>query len=196
MKQKVIVWALAVAAVAAAVLIPVLTRPKVYVPEGAETGAEALDEQVLALLQEVCDPKGSGQENAGKVYDWIPANIGYRPGTADTSGGFTDTLTAELAGELLNKRKGNCDGWAALLSVLYRRMGFESQVVTGQFQRPEDGTWVDHAWVLAQVDGAWRHFDPLYGKFYAEDPRTSFQKSDADFEATHRWDRESVPACG
>ncbi len=182
-----------VAAIVAAGLL--LRGSKVYEPAGEKTGVEALDDEVLSLLQEVCDPKAADEENAGAVYDWIAENITYRPGTADTSGGFTDELTCELAQELLEKRKGNCDGWAALLAVLLRRMGWESQVVTGQFLRAEDGVWVDHAWVAASLDGVWRHFDPLYGHFYAEDPRESFWCTDAELEATHEWDRAAVPAC-
>jgi len=182
-----------IAVLAALVLLAVLFvlrpwEPKRYEPPGETTGDETLDAQVLALLEELCVPRAAAEENLGAVYDWIASEIAYRPGTADTSNGFTEELTAELAGELLNKRRGNCDGEAALTAVLLRRMGYECRIVTGQFLR-EDGVWVDHAWVIARVDGADCHFDPLYGHFYAENPRDFFLCPDDAMEATHRWAR-------
>ncbi len=170
-------------------------EPKVYEPEGPPTGVDSLDEAVLDVLREVCEPGADELENLGAVYDWICAEISYRPGTADTSGGFTVELVNELAEEILNKRKGNCDGEAALMAVLLRRMGCESKVVTGRFLR-EDGVWVDHAWVAAAPSGqGYSHFDPLYGSMFAGDPRDFFMKSDADMETTHRWDRNAYPVC-
>lgn len=191
------------AACAAGALLGILAvllalRPweaKVYEPEGPLTGVDSLDKAVLDVLREVCDPRAGELENLGAVYDWVCEEISYRPGTADTSGGFTGELVNKLAEELLNKRKGNCDSEAALMAVLLRRMGCESQVVTGQFLR-QDGVWVDHAWVAAAPPGrGYSHFDPLYGSMFADDPRDFFMQSDADMETTHRWDRSAYPVC-
>lgn len=166
-----------------------------YAPTGEKTGDDALDGQVLTLLEELCDPKASQEENLAAVYDWVCEEIAYRPGTADTSGGFTEALVQELAAEALSKRKGNCDSEAALMAVLLTRMGCPAQVVQGQFQR-EDGQMVDHAWVVAQVDGTYRHFDPLYGRYYTDDgARDYFLQTDVVLEQTHTWDCSAVPAC-
>ena len=81
------------------------------------------------------------------------------------------------------------------MAVLLTRMGCPAQVVQGQFQR-EDGQMVDHAWVVAQVEGTYRHFDPLYGRYYTDDgARDYFLQTDAVLEQTHTWDRSAVPAC-
>lgn len=162
--------------------------PKVFEPPGPKTGAESLDQSVLALLREICDPSASQEENLGAVYDWLCTEIKYRPGTADTSGGFTDELVNQLAEETLNKRKGNCDGEAALTAVLLRRMGCEAEIVTGQFLR-EDGTWVDHAWAaVKRGEGETVHFDPLYGSTNAENPRDYFMRPDSAMKDTHRYE--------
>ena len=94
---------------AALFLVLAACAPKPYEPAGEPTGNAALDDAVLALLQERCSAKNSEQENLRAVYDFIAHDITYRPGTADTSGGFSDELTEQLALELLHKRKGNCD---------------------------------------------------------------------------------------
>ena len=155
--------------------------------EGNETGNADLDGQVYALLEELYDPAAGETENLRAVYDWVCQEITYRAGTADVSGGFTEELTQELAAEGLAKRKGNCDTEAAVMAVLLRRLGYDCEILQGQFLR-EDGQWVDHAWVLAQVDGAALPFDPLYGHYYAEDPADYFMQPDSALAETHQWD--------
>ena len=122
---------------AALLLVLAACAPKPYEPAGEPTGNAALDDAVLSLLQERCSAKNSEQDNLRAVYDFIAHDITYRPGTADTSGGFSDELTEQLALELLHKRKGNCDAQAALMAVLLRRMGYEAQLVQGTFVREE-----------------------------------------------------------
>ena len=152
-----------------------------------ETGNADLDAQVLAVLEEVYDPAATEEENLSAVYHWVCDGITYRAGTVDVSGGFTDELTQQLALDGLNKRRGNCDTEAAVLAVLLQRLGYDCEILQGQFLR-EDGVWVDHAWVLAQVDGEALHLDPLYGRYYAADPADCFLQPDSAMEATHRWD--------
>ena len=86
---------------AALLLVLAACAPKPYEPAGEPTGNASLDDAVLALLQERCSAKNSEQENLRAVYDFIAHDITYRPGTADTSGGFSDELTEQLALELL-----------------------------------------------------------------------------------------------
>ena len=159
-----------------------------YTPAGEPTGNAALDEQVLALLQELCDPKADLVTNLGAVYDFLCTGITYRATLSDTSGGFTDELTDSLALELLQKRKGNCDAQAALTAVLLRRMGCEAQIVQGTFLRADDPEPVDHAWVYAVVNGTDCWFDPLYGGHFAENPRDYFMADDSRMALTHQWD--------
>ena len=191
MRKHLVLTALVLALLAGCAAAP-------YEPAGAPTGDEVLDGQVLTLLQEICDPRASEEENLRAAYDWACNEITYRAGTADTTGGFTEDLIQALAREALEKRKGNCDSEAALMAVLLQRLGCQAQVIQGQFLREGDdeAIWVDHAWVVAEVDGQYYHFDPLYGRYYTEGRAGDyFMQSDAALEATHTWDRETVPAC-
>ena len=86
------------ALVLAGLMIAQQFRPQLFVPTGPVTGVERLDESVLALLQEICDPKASQEEHMGTVYYWLCAEIKYRPGTADTAGGFSVQLVNALSG--------------------------------------------------------------------------------------------------
>ena len=233
MKRRLIVLGLVLA-------LSLLCACGAYKPVGQPTGNAELDSQVLAVLEEVCDKKLSAEENAAKVYNWVANEIKYRAGTADTSGGFTESLIQELALELIvcvmvnagknpmftleeraelirrvtrdlpnvevdgsselladyAKRRGNCDGEAALMAVLLERMGWETVIVEGRFARDDSGQMVDHAWVIARMDGTYFHFDPLYGRHYAEDRINDYcMADDARMEQTHQWDRAAYPAC-
>lgn len=175
--------------VLAAVLLALTAcAAKVYTPVGEPTGDEALDAAVLELLQERCSPKNTERENIEAVYRFIAEDITYRPGTADTSEGFTDSLTHQLALELLRKRKGNCDAQAALMAVLLQRMGYTAQVVQGTFTREEGTDPVDHAWVRAMINGVGYFFDPLYGGSFAENEMEYCMASEALLAQTHQWD--------
>ena len=177
---------------AALLLALTACAPKLYTPAGEPTGHAALDDAVLALLQERCSVKNSEQENLRAVFDFIAHEITYRPGTADTSGGFSDELTEQLALELLQKRKGNCDGQAALMAVLLRRMGYDAQLVQGTFVREEGAEPVDHAWVYAPVGGEGVYFDPLYGGSFVERAEDYCMASAALLKKTHQWDENAL----
>ena len=144
MRKHLVLTALVLALLAGCAAAP-------YEPAGAPTGDEALDGQVLTLLQEICDPRASEEENLRAAYDWVCNEITYRAGTADTTGGFTEDLIQALAREALEKRKGNCDSEAALMAVLLQRLGCEAQVVQGQFLRK--GTTRPSGWT---TPGWWR----------------------------------------
>ena len=167
---------------AALFLVLAACAPKPYEPAGEPTGNAALDDAVLALLQERCSAKNSEQENLRAVYDFIAHDITYSP----------DELTEQLALELLHKRKGNCDAQAALMAVLLRRMGYEAQLVQGTFVREEGAEPVDHAWVYALVGGEGVYFDPLYGGSFAERAEDYCMAPAALLKETHQWDENAL----
>lgn len=164
--------------------------------DGKLTGDPELDDMVFETLREICGDGGTTAENARAVYGWVEEQIRYRAGTMDLSDGFTDEATAALARETLEKRRGDCDGEAALLAVLLWRLGCEAVIAEGEFMRDDGSSWVDHAWVIAEIDGKNVHLDPLYGRYYAQDdPYSYFMANDDFLLKTHRWDQNAYPVC-
>ena len=50
---------------------------------------------------------------------------------------------------------------------------------------------MDHAWVVAEVDGQYYHFDPLYGRYYTEGRAEDyFMQPASALEPTHTWNGE------
>lgn len=152
---------------------------------GALTGDAALDASVETLLTEIC---GKSDTPLRSVYDWLCTELKYRASPGENVKEFTDDTVISLASEALDKRRCDCDGEAALTAVLLRRMGYDAEIVQGQFLRGAGGEWVDHAWVCAGIDGVVYHFDPLYDAHFADgDTASCFMATDADMEATHKW---------
>lgn len=152
---------------------------------GKTTGDPTLDESVEALLRDICEQSGAPLES---VYGWLRDELKYRAEPGESVKEFTDETVVSLAQKTLDKRRCDCDGEAALTAVLLRRMGYDAEIVQGQFLRGESGEWVEHAWVRAEIDGAVYHFDPLYDAHFSDgDGASCFMATDAEMEATHRW---------
>lgn len=161
---------------------------KTWEPTGAVTGNEALDEQIQAVLLEVCADKTEESERLEAIYSWMLDSIKYRASAAESPEAFTDEVITALAETSMGKRRTDCDGEAALMAVFLRRMGYDAHVIRGQFVREIGQDPVDHAWVLAEVSGKMLHFDSLYGRFYAEDRAMDYcGAEDALMSKTHTW---------
>ena len=59
------------------------------------------------------------------------------------------------------------------------------------------GDAMDHAWMMAKVDGNWYHLDPDLESYRARRGRIIYQyflKGDNDFYRTHRWGQNAIDA--
>lgn len=163
---------------------------------GALTGNDRLDAEVKKLIDELCDPDKDDEYNLGELFDWMVEELNYKYLTVDLSKGYYDELVYELAEYVILHRRGSCEHQAALMAVFAMRLGHESIVVPGEFLSDDRTEWVEHAWVIANVNGSFYHFDPLFGRNHTGGrPRTFFMKKDVDIEDVHRWDRDAYPVC-
>lgn len=87
------------------------------------------------------------------IYDYLASTIRYDNSYMDQSmwSVFFDGV-------------GVCAGFARSFQYLAHLEGIPCIIVTG-YERDESGKAgkVPHAWVMAQVEGAWYHFDPTWG---------------------------------
>lgn len=84
---------------------------------------------------------------------------------------------------------GSCEDYAAALVYLLRRMGMEAEYVPGLTVSAQGG-FVDHAWVMAEIEGIWYHLDPHLEDTILKDNTLVykyFMKSDRTMLASHRW---------
>lgn len=84
---------------------------------------------------------------------------------------------------------GSCEDFAAALVLLLRSAGFEAEYVAG-YTLSVDQVYIDHAWAMVQLDGAWYHLDPQLEQNVTRDNRLTYRyylRSDEEMEADHKW---------
>lgn len=89
---------------------------------------------------------------------------------------------------------GACEDYAAALVVLLQSMGMEAQYLPG-LTISVAGEFVDHAWVVAKVDGSWYHLDPQLEDNVLKGDRLTYRyflKSDEFMLADHRWGQNLI----
>lgn len=89
---------------------------------------------------------------------------------------------------------GACEDYAAALVVLLQSMGIEAQYLPG-LTISVAGEFVDHAWVVAKVEGTWYHLDPQLEDDVLKGNNLTYRyflKSDEYMMADHRWGQNLI----
>lgn len=137
---------------------------------GGQAAPTAQDTQPNAWLQSdapairalAASATGGATDDLLKMQRLSVAVAGYiQPGGQDQ--GYASAL------EVLRSRAGDCKAHAVLLATLARAQGIPARVVTGMVYADHyaDSThvFVPHAWVQAWVNGRWRSYDAVFGRF-------------------------------
>lgn len=94
---------------------------------------------------------------------WITENIAY-----DVKAFLKEDPIAGQVDYVLEKKRGICGGYAALLKLLCDLFSIECQVVTGYARSekkvvlPYPGLATNHAWNAVKINGEWRLMDPTW----------------------------------
>ena len=84
---------------------------------------------------------------------------------------------------------GSCEDYAAALTPLLCRMGFEAKYLPG-LTISAGGGFVDHAWAAVRIGNVWYHLDPQLEDNVLHENRLTYRyflKSDQYMLADHRW---------
>lgn len=105
----------------------------------------------------------------------------------------SNVYIAAFAYEMMLKRSGNCAHFAALLTVLLTRLGYDCRLIDGDFVN-NDGSTYEHKWNYVLVDGQYYWLDVRMD--HAGYVRTGtishtyFLKADtAAWARSHQWDQ-------
>ena len=152
----------------------------------ASAGALSTDEALTQKVHQVtaqCDealPQGMQAQKAKWLHDWLIHNADY-----------DNSLTYHGPEGVLLYGTGVCDSYASALCLLLDAEGIENVIV----RSPE----MDHAWVMACLDGAWTHIDATWDDPVGEDGQggseqdTYFGMNDALMARDHVWDKTGLP---
>jgi len=156
------------------------------------------------ILADIITPEMSDIERLRAAYEWMisrtyfaePVGLDiwrYR-GNARTTTPFVENraLSVLLFG------LGECEDYACAMTVLARRMGYESEYVFGMTVSVHR-EWVDHAWCVVRVGGLWYHLDPQLEDNVMRDGKIEnryFMRDDSAMSSDHLWGAGLVAARG
>jgi hypothetical protein len=152
------------------------------------TDNKELDGAAAGILAGIIGGGMSDNDKLLAIYRWMSANIRWRVASADLSNGFTPEKTAELALYAAKNRKGECEHFAALESVLIKSLGYNAYCVSGLRRNPNNGSMGAHSWAMVEIDGVAYGFDPQYaGAFTKGNFLSMFLISESELRKTHSW---------
>lgn len=100
-----------------------------------------------------------------------------------------------IVGPLLHM-KGVCEGYAKAMKYLLDGYEIPCMVVKGMAKGSPGSPYEPHGWVLAYINGRWRHIDPTFDCTLSYGPQIRedyFQLTDEEIQKDHQWDRSRYP---
>lgn len=107
--------------------------------------------------KEITKTATTDYERIYQVYEWVINNIYY-----DYDGLYGKSEIKPAALDVLQDKKGVCQGYADLTAALLRSLGVPTMVVGGNAGSPIDKTNHNHAWNMAYADGRWIFLDSTW----------------------------------
>jgi hypothetical protein len=117
---------------------------------------QAHDPMIRALAQKIAAGRESTPARIVAVLDWLEKNIRKEP---------VDTFSAI---DVLEAKRGECQGHSYLYAALMRTLGVPRRVVNGVVYSAEHGGFLYHTWAESLVEGAWRAVDPTFNQTRAD----------------------------
>lgn len=123
------------------------------------SGDAQLDTMLSAIVKPRCKDTNTPLQNLRIVFDFVYAQTHYRANTyiADGATGWINSKAKET---IRNGYKGNCYNYAALMTVLARRIGVQATAYSGYAKFTFQSYWAYHAWCEVTVDGKKYICDP------------------------------------
>ena len=159
-----------------------------------------LDQLVAQTVAKFATPDMSEYEKAKAAFDYMIENtildepLGLELWRVHGGGDTPIPFLEQRALSPLRFGVGMCEDYAAAFTMLLRGMGLEAQYVPGLTYSAE-GHWVDHAWVIAKIDGVWYHLDCQLEDNISRHGAIRyryFMKSDATMAGSHRWGQNLI----
>jgi transglutaminase superfamily protein len=132
-------------------------------PGSAESGlkpsavVQSNDPMIRLLARSIApDAAMPVEDKIGAVLGWLAKNIRKEP------------VDAFSALDVLDARRGECQGHAYLYAALARALGVPTRVVNGLVYTSDYAGFLYHTWAESLVAGSWRAVDPTFAQAYAD----------------------------
>jgi len=114
------------------------------------------DPMIRALAQKIAAGRETVPQRIGAVLAWLEENIRKEP------------VDAFSALDVLDAKRGECQGHTYLYTALMRALGIPTRVVNGLVYSAEHEGFLYHTWAESLVDGSWRAVDPTFNQISAD----------------------------
>lgn len=127
------------------------------------TGNSRLDALLTDIVRRNTVPGASPHDNLRRLYNYVMNNYTYRANTFVKDG--ATGWEAQRAYTMLQNRKGNCYDYAALFTMLARKLGYQAQGRSGWI-RTASWSWDEHGWTQISLGGQTFLCDPEFQGVY------------------------------
>jgi len=117
---------------------------------------QSRDPMIRKLAQSIAGQRASAADKVEAVLGWLDRNIAKEA---------IDTFSAL---DVLDAKRGECQGHAYLYAALMRALGVPTRVVNGLVYSPEYEGFLYHTWAESLVDSSWRAVDPTFNQSRAD----------------------------
>jgi transglutaminase superfamily protein len=117
---------------------------------------QSRDPIIRKLALTIAGQRTSASDKVEAVLGWVERNISKEA---------VDTFSAL---DVLDARRGECQGHAYLYAALMRALDVPTRVVNGLVYSAEYQGFLYHSWAESLVDGGWRAVDPTFNQSRAD----------------------------
>ncbi len=114
------------------------------------------DPMIRSLARTITAGSDTVSDKIAAVLAWLEKNIRKEP---------VDTFSAL---DVLDAKRGECQGHSYLYAALMRALGVPTRVVNGLVYSAEHGGFLYHTWAESLVEGSWRAVDPTFNQAQAD----------------------------
>ncbi len=172
----------------------------VFSSNPSTSGLEITDMIIDEILAGIIKPDMTDEQKWKAVYDYLIYHYQHNKSYVTTPK-FSE-LREYVHGEMLYKSysgnaltllytgEGVCDDFAALYTCMMWRLGYDSEVVNGNYVN-RDGSQSPHSWSAVTLNGTKYYFDPdVETKLYMKGIKPSyflFKQTEAECKTNHIW---------
>ena len=114
------------------------------------------DPMIRKLAESIAAGPEATADKIEAVLAWLERNI------------RKEAVDSFSALDVLDAKRGECQGHAYLYAALMRALGVPTRVVNGLVYSAEHGGFLYHSWAESLVDGVWRAVDPTFNQSRAD----------------------------
>jgi len=128
--------------------------------------------KIRNLASEITRTAVTEQGKIIALLDWMRNNI------------RSEAMDVFTALDVLEKRKGECQGHSLLFASFARSLGIPTRVVNGIIYSEQYPGFLYHTWVESLVDGHWQAIDPIFGQLHADATHIKMLEGDNPADVT------------